>query len=1167
MRKLLLATNLLLLLALTAAGQGIVNGNVANPIPPSPSAASLGTYGDVPVDLSSGQVSIALPVFEVGKGTKIGYPVSLTYNGAGIKVSEIAPWTGANWNMSYGGIINRQVKGGFPDELTSIGFYAMPYGTTNAHRMSQFDAPLNTATDGSFAISIEDQDFIDALTAGAYDTEPDLYTFNFPGGSGSFILVRDSVGTVLDPVLIPSQNIKIVIDNFPDSFTLIDERGVSFEFNEEVSTYKFGSEVHSPYSFNSSWYLSKIVSPYDETETIDYNYQETQLKYLHKFDVSRSYSLAGSTSSPTVVSKDSVEYLTSRIQSIVSPNDSIVFHINPANERLDFAGDYPLDSIQVFDSHGELVKSKVFTYGYYGEQSNNLRLRLDSFYEKAHGLALPGYQFTYNELDPAGYESNSQDYWGYSNGMTNTTLIPSMKISHRRVAVGLDVNGNPQLDYIDPMYGELFDPEVHINISGADRHVDTIHAQAGILKRIVYPTGGHMLIDYENNDINLYAGKAEIHRQFDNYIGKDLHLSNEWESMDVTLDSRLWGIRYDYHERFFGRNNEVKDSTFFLQAFAGEETQFHYVSKDVYIATKQKVDVLGEINGELGPEVITGEIKKVGIEGINGTSYNEYVDQTEFLPQEDGHELFYLSDVLDPGWYRFYAQANTTTDDANKTVSINVEFSVDLGVPLKKRIGGLRVKRISTFSGDEVNPMIRRFKYESNDTTGTSSGSLMNLAAFSYVKYEEANGAHSANHTPILVVTSQPNSGTAGPHNSAYYTRITELIGENGENGKLVHHYIDPYENNTQLIEGPEIIRPEYFPFPYYTDHSWLTGKETIKEIYQINENDSLELVMIEETEYENTYEPDKILGYKYAFFGPHSLSRLPDTKWKRFTMSYTTGYAQPIQVTNTFKNGDVLTTTTTYEYANPAHRKVTLSSTTLSNGAIEKTRTIYPLDSLHLPDAADLISDHIIGQPVESYTWRERGEQKHLLEAQKSTFGGDIMLDSAFVLESANPISFTDESSLLSQIDSLITEAVVINEYDSKGNILSYTKNGQTTCFIWGYNESYPIAKVVNADYDLIRSHDNNLRSLSNADNDSCFDGEGCNEDTLRTGLEQLRNDPALSDAIITTYTYDNLKGITSQTDQNGLTSYYQYDQFGRLVQVMNHHGQLLKTIEYNNQ
>ena len=68
----------------------------------------------------------------------------------------------------------------------------------------------------------------------------------------------------------------------------------------------------------------------------------------------------------------------------------------------------------------------------------------------------------------------------------------------------------------------------------------------------------------------------------------------------------------------------------------------------------------------------------------------------------------------------------------------------------------------------------------------------------------------------------------------------------------------------------------------------------------------------------------------------------------------------------------------------------------------------------------------------------------------------------------------------------------------------------------------------------------------------------------TKTTGqIDELRVYP--SDAQMTTYTYDPLIGLTSQTDPNNLTIYYEYDSFGRLKSIKDSNGKLLQQTDYH--
>ena len=49
-------------------------------------------------------------------------------------------------------------------------------------------------------------------------------------------------------------------------------------------------------------------------------------------------------------------------------------------------------------------------------------------------------------------------------------------------------------------------------------------------------------------------------------------------------------------------------------------------------------------------------------------------------------------------------------------------------------------------------------------------------------------------------------------------------------------------------------------------------------------------------------------------------------------------------------------------------------------------------------------------------------------------------------------------------------------------------------------------------------------------------------------------------------TMTHDPNVGITSETDHNGVTKYYEYDGLGRLSRILNNDREVLESYEYKN-
>ena len=174
-----------------------VSSSIKDVVMPTPNAASLGKYGDIPVSFNTGIPNVGIPIHTLTEGS-ISLPISLSYHAGGLKVGEPCSWAGLGWSLSAGGMISRTVQGRADESCGGF-----------------FDVGKDVAitTTGTTSCITENASITNSeLATGTKDGEPDIFSFSIGGYSGKFYIAADLTPNGITDgqvVLIPKQDVKI----------------------------------------------------------------------------------------------------------------------------------------------------------------------------------------------------------------------------------------------------------------------------------------------------------------------------------------------------------------------------------------------------------------------------------------------------------------------------------------------------------------------------------------------------------------------------------------------------------------------------------------------------------------------------------------------------------------------------------------------------------------------------------------------------------------------------------------------------------------------------------------------------------------------------------------------------------------------------------------------
>lgn len=577
------------------------NPSLTNVTPPSPNAASLGKFGDVPVGYATGVPQINVPIYSYQNAdNSLSLSVSLDYHAGGIKIDEVASNVGIGWALNAGGVITR-TRRGITDEMPQRGFM-------NSAGFAQNDPDGNRYTVSQFM----------QINANLIDGQNDIFNFNFAGRSGKFMYGKNGDFLMLTPSKLKIEKEEGGVSTVTSTscikkFTITDEGGKKYVF-EEMELTNTGDPMEM--TFVSSWYLTKITAPFS-TESIMFQYEDEHYGYALCLSQAETVSL-DPPNFPSVPISTSIPFSTisgRRIKKITFPDNTEINYEYASALRTDLGpfGDQGnmsrLQKIRI--SNGSYERG----YNLYHSYLLN-RLTLTKVAPYSSSGETPGYTFDYHLVNGSGALpdrlNSQQDHWGFYNGNTSGAFFPAQNLSAQ--------------------YGTQ-----NANLPGGTREVDLERVKCGSLTKITYPTGGYTVFEMEAHQVNntglpsQYAGGLRV-KTIKNYDGNsstpvftkqyDYVKENGTTSSGHlgTYPEYTYSVYYDYH---FANAPPVSNYDYRLYIDNGG-------IPNVIVRVSSPVQTLALTNGS--PVNYTRVVEKLtAVAGFNGSTIR-YYDSYETQP-------------------------------------------------------------------------------------------------------------------------------------------------------------------------------------------------------------------------------------------------------------------------------------------------------------------------------------------------------------------------------------------------------------------------------------------------------------------------------------------------------------------------------------------------------
>lgn len=970
-------------------------------LPKTPEQAAFQRYIDIPQGNHTGVHGFNIPIYNIEIDGFL-FPISINYNGGGIKVDEIASNIGLGWSLNIGSIsLSQEIRGN--DDLLSTKL-------KNIQDPNLFDpnGANKTTADLMFSSNVQNN--------GGIEQNPDYFSYSLLNNSGKFIFdSNDKIHTI------PYDDVKI---KYSDNFVLTDKKGIQYFFVRHFQ----GTNVFPAGGNNLgdldiySFRINKII--FSNGNSLEFKYKTITQKYISNHLMSRKRLFEGNRLYCNIAFDDFKSTTFANLENdyvieSIEYNTIPIVHFTYTEDRQDLIGGVKLDNIKVNDffNQRKIIKNFKFNTSYFtspqeitqftkNEYETTLfkRLKLDSIEDL---LANNSYSFEYN-LGPSGTQflpyrySYKTDYWGMFNNQSNNLPFPEI--------LTLDKDGNEIIE------------------AGANKNPNLTYAQIGSLKKIKLPTGGFQEFEYE---LDSYKFDDYENRFIEQEQNENLYSNNSNFYNIIPIENN--GVSYNFYYytdsppvSYDPLNNGLPtEDTYYLQLFKDNEPigQRYFVSGNYnlslesgsnYYLKMEKWDIGGKPKNNItnirialrwkkkekyyiaNKEVGSLRVKSITLNDSNNTSlikrefyYNNFDNvnfssgiytgrllDMKFFSREPGIELLNTGDFVFNCPYALGESCTYQNFSSNPAYNLNTSYG-------KSVVYENVTEKYIDLKSDNNN-FIKQLNFSLPNKLGYPREDLLPLVVWPDNNYKggellEQKLYDSQNNLKQAIINS--------------YTE---------------DNYYNQFSSNST------------YPSPYIGSSLALSIKAKLFKSQVGGVCD-----------YYNVYD------YNFSFI---------TGGWRKLDRTTTTDF---------FPNGNIVTTTENKYSPIYNHLYPVSTTTTSSKGETLTSEYQYPSDLTsnyeQSPIMQEMVNRNMIATPV--ITKSKNGstvlsEQRTLYKYFPTTNGNLILPEFVYAKKGATTTA--------------VDRKITYNSYDNQGNLTQYTlENGLPVSIIWGYNNQYPVAKL----------------------------------------------------------------------------------------------------------